>query len=280
MMGHICCNVILVMRRKTCEVFLRRTISNIDIRDHQTISRNISWINYLVVFQVIFQFLSLIWLLVVNWSHFSVYKAMRVVTWLNPQFIEITSGFYLIILMILMASHKSLIRTCSRHIETRGQLVATVMSTIRLIRDSSREFEDLFNVLPVTWFAYGILGAPSIITTWNASLAAGPSIFCVYFMHSVESLVPAIFTVYVVSRLHSSFIQEVDKLRDLIISRKCGDGSEVSVFLTAWELDSLKHIRFTGMSFFALDKSFILTFVGAFATFATLISSFAKSTNF
>lgn len=73
----------------------------------------------------------------------------------------------------------------------------------------------------------------------------------------------------------SSLSDMVDQAQDLIMVHHtkgvCDD------ILAIRELKSIKSIKFMGLSFFSIDKSFVLSYIGTVLTFSALISTYTNN---
>jgi hypothetical protein len=150
--------------------------------------------------------------------------------------------------------------------------IGAVSTNAKLIRDSSREFDNLLSLLPFLWFLFGIIGAPEAIISTVKHEGTDLILSCIVLLRNIVSPIVA---AYLTSVTRCSINDMVNQAQDQVMmhhTKGCCDD-----ILVLRELDSVKAIRMTGLSFFEIDKSFIISYIGTVLTFAALISTYMNN---
>ena len=75
----------------------------------------------------------------------------------STNWIDSSCGFYFIALQLLLFYQKRLIHELMDHLSSGRMHFGYIRSCVKLIRDSSRQFDQLLSFMPFMWFSYGIL---------------------------------------------------------------------------------------------------------------------------
>lgn len=146
-------------------------------------------------------------------------------------------------------------------------------SSLSLIRSVAQEFDDLFSILPLMWFFNQFVSCPnSILNVLHATKINKWEVLYNVLRYHVMPLV----MVYFMSRLQDGVNHDVDRTIDRASDLKGLTFCQINFMIR--ELESIKSIKLTGMSFFVLDKSFLLSYIGTVLTFAALIATYARET--
>lgn len=191
---------------------------------------------------------------------------------ITTDWIPLTCGFYVIGMRLLSLYHKNLVENCVIQIQNGNTDLMEISKTAKLIRNSSREFDDIFSILPFLWFLFGIVGAPKAIHRAAGSQGILQFLSCMFL---IRNIIAPIIAAYVTSIDRSSISDLVDQAQDQVMMHHAKGASD-DMFVVA-ELNSIKSIKFTGLSFFEIDKSFIISYIGTVLTFAALISTYTSN---
>lgn len=180
---------------------------------------------------------------------------------LFTNWVSSTCGFYVIVKKLLFLCHKELLLDSVNRLSSGRIELPVISRRAKLIRDSSRDFDQLFSIFPFLWFFFGILGAPLNLLSM-AKLSGIDQLMGLMFF--VRNTVIPVVAAIPISMDQSALFDTVSQAQDLIMMHHtkgaCDDG------LAIRELESIKSIKFTGMSFFNIDKSFILSYIGTILT--------------
>jgi hypothetical protein len=269
----------LIIRRGRIETLFISLISNLSTRDVEKLLRYIGLVNLSILMFTLFEYSISRFTHILQLSRNSnidhndslptiAWSLMMIITNWVPN----TAGFYIIGNRILFLYHKKLMAETVRTLDGGYADIGSISRTAKLIRDSSREFDHLFSILPFLWFLYGIIGAPKAIIEAVKPQGAEQILSCMFLLRNI---VAPILAAYRTSVTRSSINDMVDHAQDLVMMRHtkgcCDD------ILVVRELDSIKSIRLTGLSFFGIDKSFIISYIGTVLTFAALISTYMNN---
>lgn len=183
-----------------------------------------------------------------------------------------TTSFYWIAANILML-YKNQISTCLQQKLTMNRYdFLNVMRAVKDITTAHSEFESLYSFLPFLWLLDGILSTPGNLNflrhsynTRNISHA----------FKTVRYATPAFVVICWIFKSHESLCETIDQIEGMIAICDKMAFSEKSFVIR--ELDKLRRLKLTGMSFFNLDRSFIMSYTGTVFTFAALIASYATT---
>ena len=265
---------ILMMRRKRYEDLIAYLISNMTTTDLSSI-RNL----ILAISVPLFVFYSaeIVTFNLLNYyppSDVARNKIVRNFVNLSTSWIAYSAGFYVIVIKMLFLYHKSLLLDLVKQISCGRIDHVTISRKAKLIRDSSRDFDRLFSVFPFLWFVFGILGAPGALTRTVAMRGAQQLVGLTF---ALRNFATSLMVALLVSVSKSSLSDTVNEAQDWIMIQVLPGKSACEDGLAIRELDSIKSINFTGLSFFSLDKSFILSYIGTVCTFAALIASYTNN---
>lgn len=258
-------NAVLMTRQKAIESLLLRLVQRLESHQLRALLKQMNRINILAMIAFLVQ--PFLWINIIVRRPFNIWLLVSLVARLNLHFAIATSFVYYIFVQTLLLHHRNLIRDCYQDPRTH-----VIVRAAKSILELSHKFEQLFNVLPFLWFVYGILGAPVTFATLRPSLTLH---FVLLFSQIAFTFVSPVLVVIAVDRLRASLSRETDDLRDWVLDRTRDPGAEELHMI--YNLESVKRIRFTGISAFTLDRSFVLTYIGTIATFAALISSYVNN---
>jgi len=181
-----------------------------------------------------------------------------------------TCVFYWTILNIFLLFHeRQLAMLCD---PITGKLVdhAHVCNVVNLVMDSANTFDQLLSPLPFVWFAHGMVSSSGLIY----GLIENPSDYINLFF-TLHDYVPQILVAISAARIVGKVKEMAATAGRLVRSSK--SISQVDKILLLYELDTLRALELTGMSYFSLDRSFVLSYVGSVMTFAALMAGFTKT---
>ena len=143
-----------------------------------------------------------------------------------------------------------------------------VVTRLTTIADRVKEFERLFSPIPFLWFAFAIISASATVF----SVIRNPSDYLNLFYNTMDYL-PPILVVMAVDDVFGKLRNESDILTTgVTLNSSVGIGDKI---LLINEIKKLKELSLTGMNFFSLDRSFILSYIASVLTFAALIAGFS-----
>lgn len=140
---------------------------------------------------------------------------------------------------------------------------------IRAVAEKHRQIQHMFNLIPFTWFAFGVMSAPDLSTWLTAGRCDIATVVYGIFCFIYPLPVPL-----AVSSLQSSFIETVNRVQESIIECKTMSVRDEIILLR--ELDQLKEKQFTGFYFVILNRGFVLSYMGTIVTYAALIANVAR----
>lgn len=145
-----------------------------------------------------------------------------------------------------------------------------IKSTIKSTKETFREFEDRLSFLPFMWFLYGVVGSAGIV--YGALLNPKHMTKVIYV---VIDYLPPVLVAIAADGLHQRISDKSDEIIHLLSSNDSLDvGSKILLTL---EVESMKKMRLTGLSYFTMDKRLITSFSGSVLTFAALIAGFKRT---
>lgn len=267
-LASISINIALMSRRRACEMLLTLLVDRLRPQELRLLLTSINRLNIFVMVTTVMQ--PLMWVNRLIRGPASPLMWVSLFARSTPHFAIVTPGVYYIFTKILVLHHEILIKLCYSNSSSDRRRSQSIVSLVKQMVHLSREFDSLLNILPFMWFFYGIIGAPGNIVTMRPSLSLQ---FSLWSGHIVATFIGPLMAVYFVDRRQMFVNRQIDYLRDWIMERtRDYDSDEL---LMIYNLESMKGIQLTGLSSFSLDASFILTYVGAVASFTALISSYA-----
>lgn len=262
--GFVSCYVVLILRRKSCESLMRQIMRRVTQTDLHRVWKEA--VVLLVLTSVLWVYDYVVAL--TSWSRSDAsYYVNSVTEALTPNWIMVTCSFYVIVFRLLSFYQIRIMQNAIRSATNEPRKLDVIQITARLIRDSNDEFDRLFSLMPFMWFAHGIISTPSYVSYLRSSLSLLPMIS--------TSVFAPIVVVMVISCVQSSMDRLLMEAKDLIARNQVIASSEKLLLLR--DLNLLKEIRFTGLSFFQLDKSFVLAYSGSVVTFSALIATYANN---
>lgn len=151
----------------------------------------------------------------------------------------------------------------------RAPDIDKIITTVESIARVFDEFEHRLSMLPFLWFLNGVAGSTNIYDVIKSRESRLQSSLLV-----AQDYVPPILAV-----LSAAAVQtKLSKGIDLILHKIAGNRSlEVGQkVILATEVKSLAKLKLTGMSFFNLNKEFLVSYLGSVLTFAVLIAGFKQ----
>ena len=262
--GHIFSNICLMCRRKRLERLIRLLAS-------RTLPSDLAWLKRVVIIvslpltsvALVFAVMSIIRNISRAVSTLEVihYVISEVADWIPFQVI-----FYWTVVRLL---HGYRIRLLQQSIEmTSGKcMYQRLIHTCHLIRCAAMEADQLLSPLPFLWFSYGIVAFPaSLIRIMSGIRIWGRVLYL--FLYNILPLM----MVYETSRLHEQFADAIDAIIDQTARKPFPHMSSAEKRLT-----DLANMRLSAMSFFVLDKAFIISYLNAVLTFAALAATYLKA---
>ena len=181
-----------------------------------------------------------------------------------------TSVFYWIVLQLLVTYHKQQMLWLVLNLANKKIDYEVVRSTCRRVRESCESFENNLSFLPFYWFLFGMVASTQSVY----DLIRDPSNI-LSLSYTLFDYLPPILVVLAASHASEESIAMVNRVIDCVASSKALELA--NKFLMLRELESIRQLRQTGMSFFLLDRSFLVSYVGSVLTFAALIAGFTRN---
>ena len=265
-------NGVLMMRSKQLERFLEKLVKNINANDRKTILRKLSCVHGIYVAQIII----LVIIIISSFHPFSDKSVLQIINNIyqaigscTTYWILSSCSFYWIALRIMSAHHKTLIKSLLQATFQKNCTYRMTEPMFLSIRQSSIEFERNLSFVPFLWFLYGVVGSSPLVY----GLVRDPA-NALHVAYALLDYVPPMIVVVAVSRSMERCFESSEKVVRVVASNESIKSSDQSLILR--ELDSMKTIRLTGMSYFTLDRSFLMSYVGSVLTFAALMAGFSN----
>ena len=186
----------------------------------------------------------------------------------SDSLIDATGAFYCIVLHILLVHQKEIIRKISPNIQS-------VRDSRRMICLMVERFERKLSYLPFVWFLNGIVSTSYFTMRTTSSESLHEIVTSVSWI--ITSVTPPVIVCIVVSKIEESIARGIDACHDRISHSVRMTASESLLLKT--ELDSIKQtaMRVTGLSFFTLNRSLAISYLGNLITFVALIGTYIKN---
>jgi hypothetical protein len=265
LLTKVICYTAIIMRQKRIERLVRSISTDIPADKRiQRVIRMSRLFTTIFLVQVIVNITNGI--LVIN--RHTIVDVMMLVSKFTSQWIMITSIFYWNMLQLLSIFAEQQLACIKVNVESKYSDMVFVVTRLTTIADRVREFERLFSPIPFLWFAFAIISASATVF----SVIRNPSDYLNLFYNTMDYL-PPILVVMAVDDVFGKLRNESDILTTgVTLNSSVGIGDKI---LLINEIKKLKELRLTGMNFFSLDRSFILSYIASVLTFAALIAGFS-----
>ena len=269
-MAFILSNFLLIWRHRRLEQFMTSMIDFIDLSDVRTLGRRC-----IMRTGGIFLFMALATIRG-NYSKFMTSDPESILmTFLNcilqlsnSYWILTTSMFYGTVVELLLLFHGRKLDLLLQHLSRGHCDFDFVYDTAQSLIASVARFEELMSFLPVLWFGNNLISGAGILKISFAHAGANGNGIVIM----IHDYLPPMLVVLSACRGMNARASLVDKAVTAV-AQKNVSGEEKLLAMT--ELRRLADMtQLTGMSFFTMDKNFLLSFVGAVLTYAALFQSY------
>ena len=270
-MTAFACRLILWIRRDKLRTLLIKTIAGLDSESVGALTGSIN--ACLAVWLLVFLLhLSSVAYTVVTQNGGLALQLTRIVQLPIIFWIMTTVVFYAGVLLILS---RLLVLQMQRITATLASLcflkadVLLTVSRLHSMQSSISEFDDAMSSLPFLWFLLGITCSSGYLSQLISS--GGQLITFVYFS---QDYLPPVVLVLLISRLKRRLEREARQASQSLASHPCISSGEKMLLLR--EMDLVVGSEVTGASFFPLNKTFLVSYLGSVLTFAVLIAGLMK----
>lgn len=265
---RITCLTIIISKRRQIESFAIRSLDCMSKPDLSLIWKKVLIIN-LIMFSVKLFIFGMFGLLT-NKLYYGFSALLHMILYGTVSCFSETCGFYSIMLFILSARiHATLDCIEKRFKEGEG----TVSHYVSKIHADVKEFDHLFSFLPFCWFIVTVVETPRMILALKVYMCDFGRVFdaiAAIFNLTVSPLLVCV----LISHVKSSINDAVDNVYHKVVTSNQTPGQKI---LIRYELKTLKNISFTGLEFFTIDRSFVLSIIGAVCTVYVLIATYAST---
>lgn len=268
--GFVSCVSQLIGRRSSFEAFLTEITAGLDQQSLRIRTKEAICISFVVYTTGLIKS-ALYCCHRVSGGRWSYRTVVYTTAFWYPDWIIMTCAFYFVALRLLYSSLQQQLSRVKQCVRSGNLASGAIRVSAKQMRGSCDEFDRLFGIMPFMWFLFGILAAPDTLSEISHFDGNVSELISNLQVFSVPVLV-----VLLAAAEHSSLVQVVHQIQDLLSRSESLSPGQESLILR--DLDSLTQFQFTGLAFFSLDRSFILSYVGTVATFAALIASFARNT--
>ena len=250
---------LIMLRTRDIENFVMDCIESADGKNLNKLLRKATIINMLVATSyVVGNYLT------IRWNKPLMTIILKIIVNIQAPWVDITTAFYCIVLQILVVHQKRIIRKMALDLRSvkEGRMITSLMN---------KRFEKLFSHLPFLWCLNAIIDAPYFAMRISDPKSRGILHEVVFVLQTVT---PPITVCMVVSKAEDSIATEIEKCRNRI--SQCHRITQIEQLRVETELQSIK-LQVTGLSFFTLNRSLALSYLGNVITFAALIGTYIKN---
>lgn len=251
---------LLMIRRKEIESLIIDCFHSADQKSLKELFRSITIINVIVAVSLIGGPLT-----GMPWRDSLPDIIFKTLQTFSAPWVDATSAFYCILLQVLLVHQKLVIRRICPNIQSvrEGRRLTCLMND---------RFDRLFSYLPFLWFLNGIIEVSFFTMVTATAKSVHETI--VNALWIMGSITPPVIVCIVVSNMEASIAKEIDACHNKI--SQCVRMTASESLLLKTELDQIK-LRVTGLSFFELNRSLALSYIGNVITFAALIGTYIKN---
>ena len=258
-------NFMLIMRQRRLEQFMTSLIDSVHLSDVRTLGRR-------CVLRTggVFLFMATVTAMRTYSRFVNDEPVLILITFpisqLSNSFWIVTTGvFYGTVIELLLLFHERKMHMILQHLSRGHCDFVFVYDTVQAVITSVARFEELMSFLPVIWFGNNLISGAGIL---NMSFTDHDGNGFVIVTHDY---LPPMLAILSACRGMDARASLVDKVVTAV-ARK--DMSGETKLLAMTELRRLADMQLTGMSFFTLDRTFLLAFIGAVLTYAALFYSY------
>ena len=259
----------LIFRRRHFEEFLREIVSVVPYGELKRIHRFILVVTT-SVFTILLILIHAYMTLPKYWGSDLVWYTWRFVESLSLCWITLTCGMYAIALKILFASFAQKTHLLKLKIMTGADASVQLRYYRSEVQELHARFENLFNLMPLLWFCAVVVEGPRIVLIlYDSTLIE----FLLFLCWPVNCIVSPVAVCFLVSSLMSRMNSSLNDVFQLI----CKNRNHLPVPCEIiHHIESLKSLQFTGLSFFAINRSFVLSLIGTIFTVSALLEQYMK----
>lgn len=269
-MGFVLSNIVMLFRQKSLQDFVQRLVKSIDSSQARRFSRRT-----LIMTILVFVFISAI-SFSREYESFSRLEARSLALGLCNMVMSMASFwilttvvFYYNILSLVTLFESRILTLLKNYLTNGGRDWSLVYGCICDVHQVRETFENLFSILPLFWFGNNFASGAGILTNeFHQRLGNG------WILIVIHDYIPPLLLLLIISHFEDETSNLVQESIRIMGKRKDISMDEKSLMMS--ELRLLTSLRVTGWSFFTMDKSFFLSYIGSVLTFAALFQSLAS----
>ena len=272
--GMIVSHALLFWKRRKVEQLLTKLADGIDEMDCLNLIRWIYMLMLLYLSQVIYFVVAQAYRFINGEFRTTLVIIKRIISTssIGPAYwIASSSIFYWTVMQMMFMFQKGKLEHLKRYVSIQKEKLDYQVAYVAIcaIKKVVVEFENLISLLPFLWFMYGTISSSAMVF----KIVKNPSDISNLF-YTVADYAPPVVVVIAAARVAQNIGRLTEDIMCAVNSNSHhGEGMKL---LLLRELDSLKALKLTGMSYFTLDRSFLLSYIGSVLTFAVLIAGFKK----
>lgn len=164
-------------------------------------------------------------------------------------------------------------QTCvlQRKLISSPNILHTIRSYTTAVEEQHERFEKLFSLMPFLWFFSLVVETPRTVYILSRTNLVD---FLLLFSWIVNGLVCPVCVCFLISSFESVLSRSIDRIHDFLFEKCNMQSSDRMEAISV--LKSVKSIQFTGLSFFALNRSFVLSLTGTLFTVSALLDQYMK----
>ena len=256
---------LLIWRRPQLEKMISHMAEHATMIEARSLVCSLTYFEALIAIQVTYFVVSRIWKIESERGE----AFLEIASAFLEYWIMMTCIFYYTVLQVMYLHVKRHMDVVMLHASTKHLELALVCKAAFSITQSVEEFDRLMSPLPFLWFRFGMVSAAGSVY----GIIKDPSDFMALVL-LMQDYLPPILVVCSATRVFERGVAMAASICRQVTSNKSLETRQSILMLR--ELDSLKAMRLSGMGFFSLDKSFLLSYVGSVLTYAALIAGFTR----
>ena len=272
LIAAIIANGFLVLKSTQLERWLESIIDDISQSDQKILLKNLNIMHLLCALTISLVSMAHVYQLLPfsnKTSLYIIYRIYKVACICTVYWSFSSCVFYWIALRIMSSYHKGQMKRII-HVATQKNCTYEMIGPmIKSIMQSLIAFEHNLSFLPFLWFLYGIVSVAGYV--YGLMRHSGNT---AEYLYALLDYLPPVIVVIAVSRSMEQLSVLIEEAVSLVASNESIKSSQQ--FLILRELDSLTAIQLTGLRYFTMNRSFLVSYVGSVLTFAALMAGFLK----
>ena len=181
----------------------------------------------------------------------------------QSSWLSLTYTYYWMAVLIHASLERQRLALITRTCAGSSVSVQSSLASLEGIRRARVTFERLFNLFPLLWFAFNMACLPGYVSQF------GHQGLLVKVMLIGRNLLPPMLLVLVVARQDERSARLASAAADVVVENPWLTWGSKLLLLRS--LDAVSQSRRTGMRFFSLNKSFLVSYSGALLSFGVLL---------